>query len=98
MAIGSGLAQRKLWADQYGRIWDLPESKKRLNCSYPGHRALREFVIWRDKVCQWCGTESDLIADHKRSMRNGGSHTPGNLQALCQRCNSRKVTLVDVKG
>jgi len=39
-----------------------------------------------------------LVLDHVLSRRNGGSHHPGNLQALCDACNARKASLVDAKG
>ena len=86
----------RMWVDHTGTVWKLPACVGKLNCSkIPMHGALREFVLWRDKVCQWCGSSEDLVADHIVSHRNGGAHHPGNLQALCQRCNSRKSALVD---
>lgn len=86
------------WTDHLGRRWKVPTILGRLKMRIPCHRALRDFVIARDRVCQWCGTPEDPVADHIVSRRNGGAHHPGNLQALCQKCNSRKVGLIDVKG
>lgn len=83
------------WTDDQGREWKVPQIIGRLKMRCPGHLALREFVIRRDKVCQWCGSATNLVADHVLSRQNGGSHHPSNLQALCRGCNSRKVGLVD---
>lgn len=33
-----------------------------------------------------------LVIDHIKPRRWGGKSTPSNLQTLCDRCNSRKVT------
>lgn len=87
------------WTDQFGVVRPVPTIRGRLKCGKcPGHRALREFVIWRSggRCCQ-CGADDDLIADHILSRRNGGSHHPDNLQCLCQPCNGRKAGLVDAK-
>jgi 5-methylcytosine-specific restriction endonuclease McrA len=89
----------QFWTDQHGKRWKVSQTIGRLRCGQnPGHRALREYVIFRDGgKCKWCGATSDLIADHITSRRNGGSHHPDNLQCLCQSCNSRKVGLIDAK-
>jgi 5-methylcytosine-specific restriction endonuclease McrA len=79
-------------------MWKVPTIRGRLKMRIPCHRALRDFVLWRDKKCQRCGATDDLVADHIVSRRNGGSHHPLNLQALCQSCNSAKAGLVDAKG
>ena len=81
-----------------GAVWLVPQIRGRLKMRIPAHRALREFVLQRDKVCQRCSSAEDLVADHIVSRRNGGSHAPDNLQALCQRCNSRKSSLEDAKA
>jgi 5-methylcytosine-specific restriction endonuclease McrA len=86
------------WIDHYGRTWKTPTILRRLKFKIPCHFALRQFVIFRDKVCQHCGTSEDLVADHIVSRRNGGTHHPSNMQALCQSCNSRKANRVDAKG
>lgn len=86
------------WTDDRGRAWKVPTIRGRLKCGkVPLHRELREYVIRRDVSCRWCGSTEDLVADHIVSRRNGGSHHPDNLQALCQSCNSRKVGLVDAR-
>jgi len=87
------------WTDQHGREWKTPQINGRLKTRSPGHRALREFVIWRDGgECRRCGARSDLVADHVVSRRNGGSHHPSNLQCLCQPCNARKAGREDAKA
>jgi 5-methylcytosine-specific restriction endonuclease McrA len=85
------------WVDHHGRTWKVPTIKGRLKCGrVPSHRALREYVIHRDGYrCRDCGTGDDLIADHIVSRRNGGTHHPDNLRALCQSCNARKANTVD---
>jgi len=87
------------WTDHFGRTWKVPQIKGRLKCGKSsGHRALREYVIYRDgSRCRTCGATEDLVADHIVSRRNGGSHHPDNLQCLCQSCNSSKAGLVDAK-
>lgn len=87
------------WTDHHGRAWKVPQIKGRLKPGKcPGHRALREFVIYRDGCCKHCGSIESLVADHIVSRRNGGSHHPSNLQCLCDPCNARKAGLVDSKG
>jgi 5-methylcytosine-specific restriction endonuclease McrA len=84
------------WIDDDGAVRKVPTIRGRLKCGKcPGHAALRAFIIRRDRSCRQCGAASDLVADHIVSRRNGGSHHPDNLQALCQSCNSRKANLVD---
>lgn len=88
------------WIDHLGREWKTPQIIGRLKCGKSaGHRALREFVIFRDGgKCKQCGSTTNLVADHIISRRNGGSHHPSNLQCLCDSCNARKAALVDSKG
>jgi 5-methylcytosine-specific restriction endonuclease McrA len=90
------------WTDQHGRSWKVPQIKGRLKCGKcPGHRALREFVIWRDgSKCRRCGCTDPLklVPDHIVSRRNGGSHHPDNLQCLCDPCNASKAARIDSKG
>ncbi len=94
-ASGERLA---FWTDSDGRSWRVPRILGRLKPGKcPGHAALRAHVIARDGACRMCGSTSDLVADHVLSRRNGGSHHPDNLQALCSPCNSRKAATVDAK-
>ncbi len=84
------------WTDHRGRSWLVPQIKGRLKMRSAGHRALREFVIFRDGGrCLRCGSTSSLVADHIVSRRNGGSHHPSNLQCLCDSCNARKSVRED---
>lgn len=86
----------QIWTDHLGYRWIVPQIKGRLKCGkIPSHQALREYIIKRDGSCCWCGTTKDLIADHIISRRNGGSHHPDNLQALCQSCNTEKSNRID---
>lgn len=90
------------WTDSDGTVRLVPRILGRLKPGKcPGHAALRAFVIRRDGGrCRWCGNRDplQLVADHVVSRRNGGSHHPSNLQALCQSCNARKAGLVDRRG
>lgn len=86
------------WIDHAGREWIEPQIKGRLKMRIPAHKALREFVIFRDGgLCVTCGSSQRLVADHILSRRNGGRHHPDNMQCLCESCNARKVGLVDAK-
>ena len=42
--------------------------------------------------CLCCGRRRKLIPDHVISVVNGGTSNIGNIQPLCQPCNSRKST------
>ncbi len=100
-----------LWTDGEGKTWPVPQIRGRLKCGkIPLHRRLRNLVIERDgRRCKKCGVEGVppdeythgkvmLIADHIVSRRNGGTHHPDNLQALCEPCNARKASQVDALG
>lgn len=96
-----------MWVDKAGNVYPVPSNNfKRLRCSKFGtHARIRDYVFNRDKfICQKCGVTGErkypfttvnnnsfLVIDHKISIRNGGTHNPENLQALCDRCNSSKV-------
>lgn len=52
---------------------------------------LRTQVFERDAYrCVYCGSWTDLCADHIHPEAKGGSTTLDNLQTLCRRCNSKK--------
>ena len=60
---------------------------------HPIDPALRETVFARDGWhCVACGSTEALRADHVIPESKGGLATLGNLQTLCQRCNSSKGT------
>ncbi|HFO0283564.1 HNH endonuclease signature motif containing protein [Enterobacter roggenkampii] len=95
-----GKVPSEFWLDQNGNKWKVPTIKGRLKMRVPCHRALREFVLWRDGFkCRHCGSQDriKLVADHIVSRRNGGAHHPDNMQCLCDSCNARKASLVDAK-
>ena len=49
------------WIDHRGIERPVPRTKWRLNFHYPLHRALRAYVMIRDKfMCQECGAESAI--------------------------------------
>lgn len=88
---------REFWTDHSGRRWRVPAIRDRLRPhQIRGHAALKAFIICRDGGrCVRCGSTSDLVADHRVSKRNGGSHHPDNLQCLCKPCNDRKSNWED---
>lgn len=45
-------------------------------------------VIMRDKVCQECGSDSNLQAHHNILVSQGGSDNLGNGVALCAECHA----------
>lgn len=95
------------WTDLNGHERPTPKIRGRLKFGkIPLHWALRVFVLLRDEYrCCLCGSVcasgdprvSRLVLDHIISRRNGGSHHPLNLQAVCVSCNARKSSLVDSK-
>ena len=83
------------WFDELGKEWHTPRILGRLKFRIASHRALRAYIIRRDKICQWCGSTVDLVADHILARKNGGAHHPSNMQALCALCNSKKAGSID---
>jgi hypothetical protein len=55
-----------------------------------------KLIVWdRDGgECVECGSKANLEFDHIIPSSKGGSSTEGNLQILCQRCNSSKGTRI----
>jgi 5-methylcytosine-specific restriction endonuclease McrA len=48
-------------------------------------------IFERDNfTCLHCGTNENLTIDHIVPWVKGGGNEMGNLQTLCQSCNSRK--------
>jgi 5-methylcytosine-specific restriction endonuclease McrA len=93
-----GRVSPQFWIDHNGKEWKVPQIKGRLKFRIPSHRALRDYVMYRDKHCLCCGSLENLVADHIVSRRNGGLHHPDNLQVLCDSCNARKANLVDARA
>lgn len=62
----------------------------------PLTRAVREWIFSRDgHQCQMCGANGrnlgvQLVIDHKKPLKRGGTNHPSNLQTLCSKCNSKK--------
>ncbi len=52
--------------------------------------ALQYDILARDKRCMACGVDRPLEVDHIVPVNMGGKTEPGNLQALCGRCNRQK--------
>ncbi len=85
------------WTDHAGKRWKVPQIKDRLRVhQIAGHAALKAHVVCRDGgKCKRCGSCDDLVVDHVVSRRNGGTHHPDNLQALCKPCNDSKSNYED---
>lgn len=85
------------WTDHAGKTWKVPTIKDRLRVhQIAGHAALKAYVVCRDGgTCRQCGSPEDLVLDHVVSRRNGGTHHPDNLQALCKPCNDAKSNYAD---
>ena len=52
----------------------------------------------QDGRCMYCGRKlnrANMHADHKKSLKNGGSNTPANIQLVCRHCNRLKDTMND---
>jgi hypothetical protein len=62
----------------------------------PISRALRNQIYARDRyTCQQCGAKKgnlgvQLVIDHKKPVKRGGTNDPSNLQTLCSLCNSKQ--------
>ena len=50
----------------------------------------KEIRRLRHSPCAACGTKSNVCLDHIIPINRGGRHSIGNLQSLCQPCNSSK--------
>lgn len=61
-------------------------------------KAMRDAVLQRDgHVCQLCGAQSRLELDHIKPYIHGGYFILSNLQTLCQACNNRKGSVMEVQ-
>lgn len=50
----------------------------------------KEMERMRNSPCVYCGAIGNIHIDHVVPVSKGGSHSIGNLQPLCQRCNQSK--------
>jgi len=55
-------------------------------------------VYDRDKVCQMCGTNTNLTIDHMHPHSRGGIGAIDNLQLLCRSCNGWKSDRLVLPG
>jgi 5-methylcytosine-specific restriction endonuclease McrA len=56
----------------------------------PRWERTRRAVLARDaRTCHYCGQPANTV-DHVIPRAEGGTHTPSNLVACCQACNSRR--------
>jgi len=56
----------------------------------PVNARLRKQVVLASPRCAFCGTTSDLTADHVLPQSLGGRDELANLRVLCRRCNGRR--------
>jgi hypothetical protein len=52
--------------------------------------AKKQFFAFFGDTCFKCGSSGTLVIDHHVPIVLGGHLVPGNLVALCERCNNRK--------
>jgi hypothetical protein len=50
----------------------------------------KEFRRLYSSCCSFCGSKNKITMDHIIPISRGGNHSVGNLQPLCQSCNSSK--------
>jgi 5-methylcytosine-specific restriction endonuclease McrA len=65
-------------------------SKDRPDLRTQEWKRTRAFILERDSgICYSCGGDADTV-DHVIPHSKGGGNEPGNLIAMCRRCNGLK--------
>lgn len=54
------------------------------------HVSKKEIKTILSKPCFLCESKNNIVIDHIIPIAKGGTHSIGNLQPLCDKCNSRK--------
>lgn len=85
-------ASRKNWERANPEKITLKRSIRRLRKSNNGIYEIRPKFIQKlyASPCAVCSGLEDVQADHVIPLARGGTHSEGNLQPLCRRCNSSK--------
>lgn len=76
--------EKRLTKEQLEVVMALPRREQR-------HR---QFLLFKQRVCQWCGTNKNLTIDHIKPVSLTKQRREMNLrnkQLLCKRCNGRKA-------
>lgn len=79
-------------AVEFGRCLEHRRKDDRASAAGRGYdrrwRKIRWTFLCEHPFCDVCG-ELAVDVHHKRTLREGGTHDLGNLQALCHACHSR---------
>lgn len=54
-------------------------------------KAMRTYILNRDRICRACGKAPATEADHIIPLANGGENTIKNGQGLCRTCHWKKT-------
>lgn len=76
----------KLFSGEGNPYWKETKALKRRSC-----RSLRRRILERDRVCQHCGSESDLEVHHIDS--NPANNSGENVILLCKFCHAKSHKL-----
>lgn len=81
---------QKLATRHYERYQRDPETKKRYGAAW---QRIRDQYAATHPLCEQCWQDGKITpiqeVHHIRPLREGGTHDPDNLMALCKRCHSR---------
>lgn len=65
-------------------------------------QALRHQLFMHEPLCRLCAAKGDTtiatIRDHIRSLAEGGTDEPENIQGLCRACSDQKTHLESARG